>query len=177
MPTLTRWFLRSSLLFFLLAMLLGVLHAARAPLNLPAQLNAFSPIYFHLFMVGWVTQLIFGVVFWMFPKYSKEQPRGSETPGLGHLLAAQPRAAAPPGGRAGPGAAHRSCSGAGLWRPPPSCNGLLACSLLSTPGAGSRSADMPRLSVWFIRLSLIYLALGFTFGGLLLLNKGLPLVR
>ena len=81
MPTLTRWFLRSSLVFLLLAMLLGVLHAARAPLNLPAQINAFSPIYFHLFMVGWVTQLIFGVVFWMFPKYSKEQPRGSE--GLG----------------------------------------------------------------------------------------------
>jgi len=33
---------------------------------------------------------------------------------------------------------------------------------------------MPRLSVWFIRLSLVYLALGFTFGGLLLLNKGQP---
>lgn len=34
---------------------------------------------------------------------------------------------------------------------------------------------MPRLSVWAIRLSLIYLALGFTLGGLLLWNKGLPL--
>jgi heme/copper-type cytochrome/quinol oxidase subunit 1 len=29
-------------------------------------------------MVGWVTQLIFGVVYWMFPRYSKEQPRGNE---------------------------------------------------------------------------------------------------
>ena len=29
-------------------------------------------------MVGWVTQLIFGVGFWMFPKYSAERPRGSE---------------------------------------------------------------------------------------------------
>jgi heme/copper-type cytochrome/quinol oxidase subunit 1 len=34
---------------------------------------------------------------------------------------------------------------------------------------------LPRLSVWFIRSSLVYLALGFTFGGLLLLNKGFPL--
>lgn len=34
---------------------------------------------------------------------------------------------------------------------------------------------MPRLSIWFIRSSLLYLALGFTFGGLLLFNKGLPL--
>ena len=34
---------------------------------------------------------------------------------------------------------------------------------------------MPKLSVWFIRASLCYLALGFTFGGLMLFNKGLPL--
>ncbi|MEW6566563.1 MAG: hypothetical protein AB1449_00055 [Chloroflexota bacterium] len=27
-------------------------------------------------MVGWVTQLILGVVFWMFPKESLERPRG-----------------------------------------------------------------------------------------------------
>ncbi len=31
---------------------------------------------------------------------------------------------------------------------------------------------MPRLSVWFIRLSLLYLLAGFTFGALLLANKG-----
>jgi hypothetical protein len=31
---------------------------------------------------------------------------------------------------------------------------------------------MPRLSVYFDRASLIYLAVGFTFGGLLLANKG-----
>lgn len=34
---------------------------------------------------------------------------------------------------------------------------------------------MPKLSVWYIRTSLIYLALGFTFGGLLLWNKGMPI--
>lgn len=32
---------------------------------------------------------------------------------------------------------------------------------------------MPRLSVWFIRLALAYLATGFTFGALMLANKGL----
>lgn len=31
---------------------------------------------------------------------------------------------------------------------------------------------MPRLSVYFVRASLIYLLLGFTFGGLMLANKG-----
>jgi hypothetical protein len=34
---------------------------------------------------------------------------------------------------------------------------------------------MPRLSVYFIRAALIYLALGFTIGALLLWNKGIPL--
>jgi hypothetical protein len=34
---------------------------------------------------------------------------------------------------------------------------------------------MPRLSRWLIRASLVYLALGFTFGGLMLFNKGVPL--
>jgi heme/copper-type cytochrome/quinol oxidase subunit 1 len=34
---------------------------------------------------------------------------------------------------------------------------------------------MPRLTVWFIRAGLAYLAAGFTFGALMLFNKGLPL--
>jgi hypothetical protein len=34
---------------------------------------------------------------------------------------------------------------------------------------------MPRLSAWFVRAALIYLGLGFTFGGLLLANKGFAL--
>lgn len=33
---------------------------------------------------------------------------------------------------------------------------------------------MPRLSVWFVCCSFIYLFLGFTFGGLILANKGFP---
>ena len=32
---------------------------------------------------------------------------------------------------------------------------------------------MPRLSVWFIRASLVYLSIGFTFGAFLLANEGL----
>ncbi len=34
---------------------------------------------------------------------------------------------------------------------------------------------MPRLSTWFIKASLIYLATGFTLGALMLVNKGLRL--
>ena len=33
---------------------------------------------------------------------------------------------------------------------------------------------MPRLSVWFVRCALAYLALGFTIGALMLIEKGVP---
>jgi hypothetical protein len=84
MPTLTRWHTRMSLLCFMLALLLGVLVAAQAPFKIAAPLFVFTPVFFHLFMVGWVAQLIFGIVFWMFPHYSKEKPRGDER--LGWLV-------------------------------------------------------------------------------------------
>jgi len=34
---------------------------------------------------------------------------------------------------------------------------------------------MPKLSCWFIKAALLYLAVGVTFGGLILWHKGLPL--
>ena len=34
---------------------------------------------------------------------------------------------------------------------------------------------MPRLSIWSLRLALLYLGTGFTLGALLLVNKGLPI--
>jgi hypothetical protein len=33
---------------------------------------------------------------------------------------------------------------------------------------------MPKLSVWAVRAALLYLATGFTFGALILANKGIP---
>jgi hypothetical protein len=84
MPRLTRWYLKTALIWFVLALLAGLLLAARAVIAWPPVVNTLSPVYFHLLMVGWVTQLIFGVVFWMFPKQSAARPRGSE--GLGWAI-------------------------------------------------------------------------------------------
>jgi hypothetical protein len=78
MPTYTRWFIKSGLAYFVAALLLGVALAAPPILPVPPAVMAWGPVYFHLFMVGWVTQLIFGVVYWMFPRYTKDKPRGSE---------------------------------------------------------------------------------------------------
>jgi len=59
-------------------LLLALVMASGQVVALPPLLRFAGPAYVHLFLVGWVTQLIMGIVFWMFPKYSREHPRGSE---------------------------------------------------------------------------------------------------
>lgn len=34
------------------------------------------PVFWHLLMVGWITQIIMGVSYWMFPKISRDNPHG-----------------------------------------------------------------------------------------------------
>ena len=78
MPPLTRWFIKLSLLYLVGALVIGVLLVARTVLTLPDAITFLGPVYFHLFLVGWVKQLIVGVAYWMFPKYSRDRPRASE---------------------------------------------------------------------------------------------------
>jgi heme/copper-type cytochrome/quinol oxidase subunit 1 len=47
----------------------------------PALRQLLWPTYLHLLVLGWLTQLIFGVAFWMFPRYSAKEPHGSESLG------------------------------------------------------------------------------------------------
>ena len=70
MPRIVRWYLRTALIMFVLALVAGVLQALGTP--------GLTPVYFHLLMVGWVTQFIMGVALWMLPKYTQAQPRGSD---------------------------------------------------------------------------------------------------
>jgi hypothetical protein len=79
MPKLTRWYIKLSLVYLVIALLVAAILASRTLWTLPPVLAALSPVYFHLFMVGWVSELIIGVVFWLFPTYSPERKRGNET--------------------------------------------------------------------------------------------------
>lgn len=76
MPPLTRLFVKTALAYLVLALLAGVLVTVRPLAAIAPYFGALSPVYFHLFMVGWVTQLIVGVAYWMFPKFTKQRPRG-----------------------------------------------------------------------------------------------------
>jgi len=60
--------------YLFLALGIGVVLGLK-PTGVPIGLR---PTYLHLFIVGWISQLIFGVSHWMFPRASKEDPRGTE---------------------------------------------------------------------------------------------------
>lgn len=89
-------------------MLLAIVLALPPAAGLPGWVHALNPIYFHLFLVGWATQMIFAVIYWMFPIVTREQPRGN--PRLGWLafgglnaglllrVVAEPLVAVEPGG-------------------------------------------------------------------------------
>lgn len=72
MPQITRWFLKSSFLFLTLALTLEW-GSSLSLLQLPALPPSFRPTIYHLLILGWLTQMIFGVAFWMFPKPSKQE--------------------------------------------------------------------------------------------------------
>lgn len=103
MPPLTRWFVKAALLYLVAALVLAVAMqwpgaAARVP-----WLAVVWPTYLHLLVVGWLTQLIFGVALWLFPRHSPARPRGYEwlgwtsfvllNTGLLIRVVAEPRAA------------------------------------------------------------------------------------
>ncbi len=79
MPTIVRWFIKSSLIYLILALSAGTILALERLLNLQSLIPQLTPVSIHLLTFGWLTQLIMGVSLWMFPKYTKEMPRGSDT--------------------------------------------------------------------------------------------------
>lgn len=78
MPTLSRWFIKLGMLYFVAGLTMGFLLLAQPVIGWSVSLQALRPVYLHYLFVGWVTQIIMGVGYWMFPKYSKEKPRGRE---------------------------------------------------------------------------------------------------
>lgn len=78
MPTLSRWFIRTGMAYLVVGLLMGTVLAAQPIFGWSPGWQTLRPVYLHFLFIGWVTQLIMGVGYWMFPKGSKEKPRGSE---------------------------------------------------------------------------------------------------
>lgn len=80
MPFITRLFLRSGLVCLVLGLGLALIPSGLAAST--PWLAASWPVQLHLLTVGWLTQLIFGVAWWLFPR-----PPGSPVPPRGILMA------------------------------------------------------------------------------------------
>ncbi len=78
MPKLTRWMLKTALVYLILALSLEGLQTAFSAWIPTFSTQGLRPVYIHLFMLGWVTQMIIGVAIWLFPPRSKHLPRGNE---------------------------------------------------------------------------------------------------
>lgn len=78
MPSISRWFARAGLIYLVLGLAVGVLSAFGNRFGMPALASFVGPVFVHLLVVGWVTQLIVAVMIWMFPIHSKDNPRGNE---------------------------------------------------------------------------------------------------
>jgi len=68
MPRIARTFIKTGLIFFLISLSLGMAVEIES-LSLPVLM----PLFWHTLMVGWITQIIFGVSMWMFPGRTKEE--------------------------------------------------------------------------------------------------------
>lgn len=136
MPLLTRWYVKTAIVYLVSALLLGVVLAGGSLVRLPAVLVLSAPAQIHLFVVGWLTQLIFGIAYWMFPKASAERPRGSDRLAVLTYLALNlgllSRAAGEPWNAVQPGAAPAT---------------LLVCAALLQwlGGLGFAAAAWPRV--------------------------------
>ncbi|MEZ4748477.1 MAG: hypothetical protein R3C41_20600 [Calditrichia bacterium] len=79
MPSVSRWFIKSGMIYFMFSLMLAVGTALNHVLSFSDVLTFAQPVFYHMLMVGWITQIIFGVSIWMFPRYSRENPRGNDT--------------------------------------------------------------------------------------------------
>lgn len=68
MPRLARVFIKTGLIYFLGALLLALAEEFKW-----LQFPGITPLFWHMLMVGWITQIIFGVSMWMFPGRTREE--------------------------------------------------------------------------------------------------------
>lgn len=81
MPKITKLFIRSGMVFFLLAMALAVfIELSRSGMvSMSMSLSGLTPVFWHFLLVGWITQIIMGVSVWMFPRKRRRKKSGAES--------------------------------------------------------------------------------------------------
>ena len=75
MPPVTRWFIKSGMIWFALGVTLAFVT------ELPGIRGSalLLPIYWHMLVIGWITQVIMGVSVWMFPRKRRNRKKEQST--------------------------------------------------------------------------------------------------
>lgn len=68
MPLITRLFLKAGLLFLFSSLITGIFLQLEF-ISIPI----FHALFWHMLMLGWITQIIMGVSLWMFPGRTREE--------------------------------------------------------------------------------------------------------
>ncbi len=79
MPRLSRWFIRSALIYLLLGFSLGGLLLAHKGVPLHPRLWSWLPAHIEFLLIGWTVQLTLGVAFWILPRFWRPPRRGNVT--------------------------------------------------------------------------------------------------
>jgi hypothetical protein len=70
MPGLSIWSIRLALLYFLAGFILGALMLANKGVPFYPLLWRFLPAHVEFLLVGWMVQFIFGVAYWILPRFT-----------------------------------------------------------------------------------------------------------
>jgi hypothetical protein len=79
MPRLSVYFVRTSLVYLLLAVTFGGLLLANKGVLISPLIWALLPAHIEFAFVGWMVQLAMGVAFWILPRFPGSAPRGRES--------------------------------------------------------------------------------------------------
>ncbi len=77
MPRLSVWFVRASLIYFLLGFTFGALILAQKGISYYPSVWILFPIHMEFLLIGWFAQLAMGVAFWILPRFSRGSSRGN----------------------------------------------------------------------------------------------------
>lgn len=78
MPRLSVWTLRLALIYFATGFTLGAILLANKGLGFDPAIWNLLPVHVDFLLLGWTLQLVFGVAFWILPRFSRAPRRGNE---------------------------------------------------------------------------------------------------
>ncbi len=75
MPRLSRWFIKSSLIYLLAGFALGTLILIQKGLGIFPAVWRWLPVHVELVIFGWILQLVMGVAYWILPRFGAKRRR------------------------------------------------------------------------------------------------------